>query len=114
MIGSGNVNRGIYDYTNSKWIFYKDGSTTYINDWTGIGSSTKPVYFTGGKPVACGSSLAVSITGDANTVDGKHASDFLSITPTQFSQYKKGNWTKILTFTIPVDSITPSISFTWR
>ena len=114
IIGSGNVDRGIYDYTNRKWIFYKDASATYITDWIGIGSSTKPVYFTGGKPVACGSSLDVSITGNANTVDGKHASDFLSITPTRFSQYKSGNWTKILTFTIPVNSLTPSISFTWH
>lgn len=74
MIGSGNVNRGIYDYTNSKWIFYKDGSATYITDWTGIGSSTKPVYFTGGKPVACTYSLNKTVPSDAVFTDRSYAS----------------------------------------
>lgn len=32
---------------------------------TDAGSSTKPVYFSGGVPVACGDTLAISITGNA-------------------------------------------------
>jgi len=38
MVGSGNVNRGIYDHTNNKWIIYADAnnqininSNSYIN-----------------------------------------------------------------------------------
>lgn len=73
MIGSGNVNRGIYDYTNSKWIFYKDDSATYITDWNGVGSSTTPVYFTGGKPVACAYSLNKTVPSNAVFTDTSYA-----------------------------------------
>ena len=53
------------------------------------GSSSTPVYFSGGKPVACGSTLDVSITGSASNatdasnatnadkLDGYHASSFV-------------------------------------
>ena len=47
---------------------------------TSAGSSTLPVYFSNGKPVACGTSLGVSITGNAATatnadkLDGYHGS----------------------------------------
>ena len=74
IIGSGNVNRGIYDFTNSKWIFQKDASTTYINDWASIGSSTQPVYFSGGKPVACTYSLNKTVPSDAVFTDRSYAS----------------------------------------
>lgn len=49
-------------------------------DTASAGSSTQPVYFSGGKPVACGTSLDVSITGNAATatnadkLDGYHGS----------------------------------------
>lgn len=36
---------------------------------TSAGSATQPIYFSGGKPVACGTSLAVSITGNAATAN---------------------------------------------
>ena len=32
MIGSGDVNRGIYDRTNNKWMFYADASNYYMNN----------------------------------------------------------------------------------
>ena len=74
IIGTGNTNRGIYDFTNSKWILQKADSTTYINDWTGIGSSTNPVYFTEGKPVACTYSLNKTVPSDAVFTDTSYAS----------------------------------------
>lgn len=37
---------------------------------TNAGSSTKPVYFSGGVPVACNDTLAVNVSGNAATVDG--------------------------------------------
>ena len=47
------------------------------------GSATQPVYFSGGKPVACTAYSGASVnyatsSGNADTVDGKHASDFAS------------------------------------
>lgn len=53
IVGSGNTNRGIYDYTNSKWIIYKDATTTYVPSWASLGSTYAPVYFNStGKPIA--------------------------------------------------------------
>lgn len=40
-----------------------DSATTAEKLGTSAGSSTKPVYFSGGKPVQCGGSLGVDITG---------------------------------------------------
>ena len=45
-----------------------------------IGSSTAPVYFSDGIPVACGSSLAVSITGNAATATSATTAAGLSTT----------------------------------
>lgn len=62
-IGSGNINRGIYDKTNSVWMLYKDATNTYIPSWTNKGNSTTPVYFDStGKPIA-GTSYAKAIKG---------------------------------------------------
>lgn len=52
------TNRGLYDDSTSAWIIYiKDADTTntpLIPAWGDKGSTTRPVYFSGGKPVACG------------------------------------------------------------
>jgi hypothetical protein len=40
---------------------------------TNAGSSTRPVYFSGGKPVQCGTSLAVSVTGSSASCTGNAA-----------------------------------------
>lgn len=47
------------------WGINITGTATALT--TSAGSSTLPVYFSGGKPVATGTSLAVSITGNAAT-----------------------------------------------
>lgn len=48
------TNRGVYDYTNKKWVIYTNGSSTYIINWANIGASTSPVYFNAnGVPTAC-------------------------------------------------------------
>lgn len=64
------TNRGLYDFTKSAWIINTTtaGDHTYVPLWKSKGSSTLPVYFNGsGEPVACGTSLDVSITGNAAT-----------------------------------------------
>jgi hypothetical protein len=70
IIGTANVNRGIYDYTNGKWIIYKDDTTTYIPSWISKGSATNPVYFDStGKPEACTYSLNKTVPSDAKFTD---------------------------------------------
>jgi len=49
------------------------------------GSGTIPIYFSGGKPVACGSSLAVSITGTAATASKLSTNAGDTYTPVYFS-----------------------------
>lgn len=44
-------------------------SADRLNISGSVGSSTKPVYFNDGRPVACGSQLAVDITGNAATAN---------------------------------------------
>ena len=81
IIGSGNINRGIYDYTNNAWMVFRGNDNTIVNipTWTGIGSATQPTYFSGGKPVACTHSLSATVNAGttsklayysgANTID---------------------------------------------
>lgn len=53
LIGSGAVNRGIYDWTASDWAFYHDADSAYIPRWKNTGSQYVPIYFNAsGKPVA--------------------------------------------------------------
>lgn len=63
------TNRGLYDFTKGEWIIYRTqgNSTTLIPNWGTKGSSSLPVYFSGGQPTACSSTLGVSITGNAAT-----------------------------------------------
>lgn len=62
------TNRGMYDFTKSAWIVYNTtaGDHTYIPLWKSKGNSKLPVYFnSSGEPVACGTTLDVSISGTA-------------------------------------------------
>lgn len=63
IVGSGNYNRGIYDYTNNAWMMYRGDDTTIVNipTWNGIGSATNPVHFSGGKPVKCTYDLKATV-----------------------------------------------------
>lgn len=67
IIGADNTNRGIYDYSNEVWMLYRGDNNTIVNipTWTGIGSNTNPVYFTGGKPTACTYSLNATVNSGA-------------------------------------------------
>lgn len=61
MIGSGAVNRGIYDVASNGWMVYKDSSTIYLNGQSKVVGdfvTTGKVYFTG-----------IS-SGTSNVVDG--------------------------------------------
>lgn len=71
IIGSGMTNSGIYDNRLSKWALLCDGSTVQLNGnaatatalSSSAGSSSVPVYFSGGKPYACTMSKSGSWTG---------------------------------------------------
>lgn len=78
---------------------------------TALSNSNRGISLTVGGTTKSLSNISV---GDADTVDGKHASSFLQLKNNKFSQYKAGNWTKILKFNIPASSIQSSISFTWH
>lgn len=53
ILGSGNINFGIYDYSADAWMIYKDSTRVIIPTWKGVGSSTTAVYFNStGYPVA--------------------------------------------------------------
>lgn len=70
-VGTEKIKGGLYDRSLSSWVIYSDtsSSSVAIPKWASIGSSTKPVYFSSsGIPVACGSSLAVSVTGTSGGV----------------------------------------------
>lgn len=70
IIGSGNVNRGIYDHTNSVWMLYKNETDVMIPNWAAKGLATKPVYFDStGKPLACAYSLNKTVPADAVFTD---------------------------------------------
>ena len=63
-------NRGLYDFSKGEWIICRseDGTKTYVSQWGTKGSSSLPVYFSYGEPIACNSTLDVSITGSAKIV----------------------------------------------
>lgn len=60
-------------------------ATTATKLGSNAGSGTIPIYFSGGKPVACGSSLAVSITGTAATASKLSTNAGDAYTPVYFS-----------------------------
>lgn len=78
---------------------------------TALSNSNRGISLTVGGTTKSLSNISV---GDADTVDGKHATAFLQLKNNKFSQYQAGNWTKILKFNIPASSIQASISFTWH
>ena len=68
------------DSNPSSWSYLGDLAYTSSNVasatklTSSAGSSTIPIYFSDGKPVQCSTTLGVSITGNADTVDGQHFS----------------------------------------
>lgn len=75
-MGSGGVNRGVYDYTLDKWMVYADASNVYLNGnattattATKLGTATvgglsQPIYLSNGVPKVCSS--AAPTTGGKN------------------------------------------------
>jgi hypothetical protein len=103
IVGSGDENRGIYDYTNNKWLFYTDDSDSYIIKWASKGSATKPVYFdSAGKPVACTCSLNKTVPSNAVFTDTAAGKTFKTLTGKSTS-----GWTNNATD----DKIIPTMSF---
>ena len=78
---------------------------------TTLSNSNRGISLTVGGTTKSLSNISV---GDADTVDGKHATAFLQLKNNRFSQYQAGNWTKILKFNVPASTIQASISFTWH
>ena len=73
VIGNGNTNRGIYDYTEGGWMLYCDETIVKVPTWASKGSTTKPVYFTSsGYPAACTYSLNKTVPSDAIFTDTKN------------------------------------------
>lgn len=70
VIGEGNTNRGIYDYTEDGWMLYCDATRVKVPTWASKGSTTQPVYFTSsGYPAACKYSLNKTVPADAFFTD---------------------------------------------
>lgn len=102
IIDSGNTNRGIYDYTNSVWILYKNATTVYIPAWASKGNSTTPIYInSNGTPTVCtaysGLLTALSSTSATNlsiTVGGttKTITDMWATTASKLSTVSKTAW----------------------
>lgn len=55
-----------------------------------------------------------SSAGNADTVDGYHATSFVKMYTGRFYQHNEGTWTKILQFTIPSGHLQTTISFIWH
>lgn len=91
IIGDGNTNRGIYDYTNEEWIFYKSETDVMIPNWKSKGSSMNPVYFDHtGRPIACAHELQKTVPSDAvftdtNYYPSRSYSDGLQISTANYS-----------------------------
>lgn len=66
-MGSGGVNRGIYDFTLDKWMIYANASNVYLNgnaetattatkiNSSSVGDTDEPIYLYNGVPTALGS-----------------------------------------------------------
>lgn len=63
------TNRGLYDTTKGSWIIKrdKDVETTYVPNWDGIGNSSTPVYFSGGKPIVLDYSFTKTTPSSSST-----------------------------------------------
>lgn len=88
-------------------LLIRSASSTFSGDVTAVKFTTKD------------GTSSQFVKGDGSLDSNTYATttqlgNYIPLAPTKFSQYKAGNWTKILTFTIPVNSFTPSISFTWH
>lgn len=76
------TDQGLYDFSKGEWIIHrnKGTSTTLVPAWGTKGSSSLPVYFSGGQPIACNSTLDVSITGNAATATAFSSSRTIALT----------------------------------
>lgn len=107
------TNRGLYDFTKSAWIVYNNtaGNHTYIPLWKSKGSATLPVYFNAdGEPVACNTSLAVSISGNAATATALTSNAGSSTLPIYFSGGKPAACSTTLGVSITGNAATATIA----
>ena len=89
-------NRGLKDFTGDNWIIYRsaDGTKTYVPQWGTKGSASSPIYFSGGEPIACNSTLDVSVTGNAATASGLAYPTQIS-TQSDFDAFKENKKFKV-------------------
>ena len=78
-MGSGGVNRGLYDFTLNKWMVYADASNVYLNGNAAGLSHTTTIGFTGG---ATGSLNLGNLTSNTYTVNLDVAWDNITGHPT--------------------------------
>lgn len=110
--------RGIWDSGKNAWIVSVDtnnnvslngNAATASKLNTDAGSTTKPVYFSGGIPKECGASLAVSITGSSASCTGNANSATTATTANKVSKALTINSTSYdgsaaVTITVPTFS----------
>lgn len=110
--------RGIWDSGKDAWIVSVDtnnnvslngNAATASKLNTDAGSTTKPVYFSGGIPKECGASLAVSITGSSASCTGNANSATTATTANKVSKALTINSTSYdgsaaVTITVPTFS----------
>ena len=68
-IGSSGINRGVYDFTSSKWICYVDSNNKMHLGQDTVGSTSTPIYLNGGIPEVCTSITATGFTNKTLTKD---------------------------------------------
>jgi hypothetical protein len=97
---------------NRSWgnITFRDNMFYFVDGNSSTGTTYRPLkanYY-----IASATTLCTNL--NADLLDGLHASSFVKINNTSFSQYNKGTWTKVLQFTIPNNTLRASITFTWH
>lgn len=102
----GRVSSTVLGYGNIEGIATAATSLT-----SSAGSSTSPIYFSGGKPVACGGTLSVSITGNATTATALTSSAGSSTQPIYFFNGKPLACNSTLSVSITGNAATSTTTF---
>lgn len=91
IIGSGNTNRGIYDYTNNSWLLYRNASTNVLipqgNVGIGNASPTHTLDVTGTTRITGAVTLGSTLTGNAWRLGDSSTNPYLRLTRSSVNWY---------------------------